>query len=295
MTNETTIGVEQLEVFADDLDVVRAASIYNEHGCLVVRGLTKPYLAEIQRDIEQAARESIELLPQAKKVSEGWTTPNGTLFLPAPESFHRKQQIMVLAMNYRTSAAFFRAAFDAKTVDVVEAILGPNIELFMEGQCLYKEPVGGHPKHLHQDSSYFEHRFEGPVATLNYVVDTNLQNGALYVVPGSHKMGQLRHVDTFSHLGLDENEWPWERALPIEGQAGDSIFFHVKTIHGSQENHSNAARPVFINRYRRADDYVLIGASSAQDRAEAEKKSQEARKSQQLGLMVRGFRAYEAE
>jgi len=295
MTNEMTIGVEQLEVFADDLNVKRAASIYNEHGCLVVRGLTKPYLSEIQRDIEQAARESLELLPRAKKVNEGWTTPNGTLFLPAPKNFHREQQIMVLGVSYRTSAAFFRAAFDAKTVDVVEAILGPNIELFMDGQCLYKEPVGGHPKHLHQDSSYFEHRFEGPLATLNYVVDTNLQNGALYVVPGSHKMGQLKHVDTFSHLGLDENEWPWERALPIEGKAGDSIFFHVKTIHGSQENHSDRARPVFINRYRRADDYVLVGATSAGNRAEAEKKSNEARKSQQLGLMVRGFRAYEAE
>jgi phytanoyl-CoA hydroxylase len=202
---------------------------------------------------------------------------------------------MVLAVNYFNSAAFFRSAFDERTVDIVEAILGANIELFLNGQCLYKEPVGGHPKHLHQDSAYFEHKFEGPVAALNYLVDTNLQNGALHVVPGSHRWGTLTHVDTFSHLGLDEDEWPWERSLPIEGTAGDTIFFHVRTIHGSKENYSDKPRPVTINRYRRADDYVIIGASTTAKRAEAEKKVEQAKKENQRGLMVRGFREFDSE
>jgi ectoine hydroxylase-related dioxygenase (phytanoyl-CoA dioxygenase family) len=167
------------------------------------------------------------------------------------------------------------------------------VELFGSGQCLYKEPVGGHPKHLHQDSAYFEHRYDGPVGILSYVVDTDLVNGALHVVPGSHTLGQLKHVDTFSHLGLEEAEWPWERALPIVGQAGDSIFFHVKTIHGSQENHSQRPRPVFINRYRRADDYIVVSATTAANRAEAEKRAADAKKQNQRGLMLRGFRPFE--
>jgi phytanoyl-CoA hydroxylase len=293
MITEPTVAVEQLEVFADALDVERAAQIYKEHGCLVVRGLMKSYLAELQRDIEASAAQALSLLDQAKKVTEGWTTPDGTLFLPAPPGYPRDKQIMVLAISYYTSAAFFRSAFDPKTVDIAEAILGPNIELFINGQCLYKEPVGGHPKHLHQDSSYFEHRYEGPVGVLSYVVDTNLVNGALHVVPGSHRLGTLRHVDTFSHLGLEEKEWPWERAVPIVGEAGDSIFFHVRCIHGSQENHSDKPRPVFINRYRRADDYVIIGATTTENRAEAEKRAAEAKKENQRGLMVRGFRPYQ--
>ena len=156
---------------------------------------------------------------------------------------------------------------------------------------MVKEPVGGHPKHLHQDAAYFEHKYEGPVALLNYAVDTNLENGALYVVPGTHKAGNIKHVDTFSHLGLDEDEWPWEAALPIEGKAGDSIFFHVQTVHGSQSNHSDKPRPVFINRYRRPDDFVTIGAATTANRAEAEKQAAEVKKTnEQRGLMVRGFR-----
>src|SRR5438067_9253074 len=253
MITEPTVTVEQLEVFADHLDVQHAAEIYKEHGCLVVRGLMKPYIAELQRDIEATATQSLSLLDRAEKITEGWKTPDGTLFLPAPPGYPRDKQIMVLGINYRTSAAFFHASFDDRALDVVEAILGPNVEHFMDGQCLYKEPVGGHPKHLHQDSAYFEHRFEGPAGILSYLVDTDLENGALHVVPGSHRLGQLRHVDTFSHLGLDADEWPWERALPVIGEAGDSIFFHVRTIHGSHENHSRKPRPVVIHRYRRPD------------------------------------------
>ncbi len=289
------VTVQDVEMSSDDLNVRRAAEIFGEHGCLVVRGLMKPYLEEVLRDVERSAEQSVSLLDRAVQIPEGWKTPDGTLFLPAPPHYARDKQIMVLGVNYLTSAAFFRSALDARTLDLAEAILGPDVELFGNGQCLYKEPVGGHPKHLHQDSAYFEHRYEGPVGVLSYGVDTDLVNGALHVVPGSHRMGQLRHVDTFSHLGLDEDEWPWERALPIVGRAGDSIFFHVRMIHGSQENHSDRPRPVFINRYRRVDDYVTISATSTAKRTEAEKRVAEARKENQRGLMVRGFRPYREE
>lgn len=287
------VSSEQLEVFADDLDMARAARIYKEYGALIVRGLMKPYAESISRDIEAAVAETQALLDQAVKVPEGWRTPNGTLLLPAPRHFKRDKQIMVLGVGYQTSAAFFRSAFEPKAVALVSEILGPNVELFLNGQCLYKEPVGGHPKHLHQDAAYFEHKFEGPVGVLNYVVPTNVENGALHVVPGSHRLGVLNHVDTFSHLGLDEQAWPWETALPLCGEPGDSIFFHVKTIHGSKENHSTGPRPVFIHRYRRADDYVVIGATSAANRADAEKRREQAQKENQRGLMVCGYRAHE--
>jgi phytanoyl-CoA hydroxylase len=287
------VSVQDLEVFADRLDPAQAAAIYREHGCLVARGLMTPYVEAIRRDVEATAAQSLALLDRAERIPEGWRTPDGTLFLPAPPGYARDKQIMVLAVGYQTSAASFQSALNPRALDIAAAILGPDVELFMNGQCLYKEPVGGHPKHLHQDSAYFEHRFDGPLGILSYVVDTDLANGALHVVPGSHRLGTLAHVDTFSHLGLDAQEWPWERALPVTGQAGDAIFFHYRCIHGSQENHSPAPRPVVIHRYRRPDDYVIISATSAANRAEAEKRAAQARKENQRGLMVRGFRRFE--
>lgn len=298
MSQESNITVEDIELSVDTFDAEKAANIFDEHGCLVMRGLMKPYIEAIDQDMAAAAAESLSLLDKAQQITEGWRTPNGTLFIPAPQGYDRDKQIMVLSMNYQTSAALFQSAFDENAVKIVEAILGPNVEIFGNGQCLYKEPVGGHPKHLHQDSAYFEHQYQGPVGILNYVVDTDLVNGALHVVPGSHRLGQLKHVDTFSHLGLEEDDWPWESALPVIGKAGDSIFFNVKTVHGSKQNMSDKPRPVFINRYRRTDDFVIIGGTTAENRAEAEKRAaaaEEAKKANSdRGLMVKGFRPFSA-
>lgn len=295
MTQTSNVTVSDIEVHADSLDVQRAAAIYKTHGCLVVRGLMKRWVPTLSEQIDAVIAETIELIPEARKVTEGWSTPNGSLLLPAPQGYHRDKQIMTLPINYRNSSAFFQSALDEKVLDVVEAALGPDIELFGEGQSLVKEPVGGHPKHLHQDAAYFEHRFEGPMATLNYVVDTDLNNGCLHVVPGSHKLEVLQHEDTFSHLGLNPDDWPWEKALPVEGKAGDTIFFHVKTIHGSKENHSQGNRPVFIHRYRRADDYIVVSGTTVENREAAAKQREQAKKDNQKGLMVRGFRRFDRE
>jgi hypothetical protein len=295
MTTTSPVTVADLSVDVDHLDPKRAATIYIEHGALIVRGLYREYRAALQRDIEAAAAQAISLLEHAKRIPEGWHTPDGTLFLPAPPGFKRDKQIMVLGVSYATSATFFLSALNPKTLDIVEEVLGPDIEMFLNGQCLYKEPVGGHPKLLHQDAAYFEHKFEGPVGVLSYVIDTTIHNGALHIGPGSHRWGVLKHVDTFSHLGLDPKEWTWDKALPLEGKAGDAIFFNVKTIHGSPENHSDTARPVFIHRYRRADDYIVVSGTTTENRALNEKRAAEAKKENQMGLMVRGFRRYEAE
>ena len=295
MATDQRVTVEDIEFHADELDVAQAASVYREHGCLVVRQFMTAYVDDVLQDINYLIDETLEQMDRAEPCPEGWFTPNGALLLPAPEGFHRDKQIMVLSLGYRSSAAMFRSAWDSRVLDLAEAVLGPDIELFLEGQSLVKEPVGGHPKLLHQDAAYFEHKYEGPMAMLVYAVDTDMNNGALHVVPGSHRLGVLKHDDTISHLGLDEKEWTWDKALPVVGKAGDAIFFHVKCIHGSKPNWSDKPRPVFIHRYRRADDYIVIAATMAEDRAAAEKHVEEAKKENQKGLIVRGIRRYDKE
>lgn len=288
----TTTDAADLELHVDDLDPAAAAAIYAEHGALVVRGLMRQYADRVRDDVYAAMETAVALLDQARRVPEGFVTPDGTLWLPAPDNFQRDKQVMVTSCTYKTSGAYFRSALDDATLDIVERILGPDVELFLDGQCLCKEPVGGHPKMLHQDAAYFEHKLDGPVGVLGYAVDTPVERGALHVVPGSHNLGMLTHVDTESHLGLPLDEWPWEKALPIEGRAGDAVFFHVKTIHGSKPNTTDSPRPVFIHRYRAADDYVVVSGTSAANREEAERHAAEAEKENQRGFMVRGFRQW---
>lgn len=290
----TSTSIRDIEIDVNSIDPDQAATLYKVHGCLVVRGLMRRYAEQIRQDIMASVGTAVELLKAEKGVrtNEGLTTPDGTLFIPAPKGFSRDWQVMVTSCRYTSSAAFLRSALDPDLLEIVGAILGPDVELFLNGQCLVKEPAGGHPKHLHQDAAYFEHRFQGPVAVLSYAVPTTINRGALHVVPGSHTLEVLDHVDTESHLGLDPATWTLDKAVPIEGEAGDAIFFHVKTIHGSPPNYSDEARPVFIHRYRQANDYVIVDATTATNREEAERRAAEARKENQHGFMVLGRRRF---
>ena len=316
MSTETT--VKDLEVTAEDLDIKQAVSIYNKYGCLVVRGLNIPYVQSIYQDAISAAEQAIYLLPQAERIPAGWQTPEGTLFIPVSAEYRAKlgrdRQIMVLGINYLNSGAMTRAAMDEKCLDIVEGILGPNIELFGNGQCFFKEPAGGNPKYLHQDNAYFEFAKEGPVGTLNYSIDTDLgrNNGPLYVIPYTHRKGghgydrtgaysgqmehcaYIEHVDTSSHLALNPLEWSFEESLPIEGKAGDTVFFHINLVHGSPPNYSDQPRPTFINRYLAADDYpVMPMATSVEMRREQlERFRSGAEVVRERGILVRGRREY---
>jgi len=284
------VAVEDISVDADNLNIEQAAAIYEEHGCLIVRGMMRGYVHQVREEVEHRYQVALANYDNATKVREGWTTPDGTLWLPAPEGFDRERQVMCLNLSYKNSGSFFMSGLHKPTLDLAEAVLGPDVELFGAGQSLYKEPCGGHPKMLHQDGAYFEHKHQGPMAMLTYCADTPVERGALHVIPGSHKLGILNHIDTFSHLGLDLNDWPWESATPVEGKAGDSIFFQVKTIHGSKPNYTEKGRPIFIHRYRAADDYTTINATTAENREKAEHLQEDIKEENQQGFMVRGYR-----
>ena len=60
---------------------------------------------------------------------------------------------------------------------------------------------------------------EGAVASLSYAVNTSgaLDNGPLYVVPGSHRLGHIPHWDSPSHLAVSGDEWSFDNALRIDG------------------------------------------------------------------------------
>ena len=70
-------------------------------------------------------------------------------------------------------------------LDVIEAIVGPEIR-FINSRC-YLKPPGGLGSAWHRESEFFDAEDSTIVSAFIYLDDQTDANGAIRVVPGSHK------------------------------------------------------------------------------------------------------------
>lgn len=114
---------------------------------------------------------------------------------------------------------------------------------------------GGAPFPWHQEGLYWEHgaeELQSLVSALVYLDDATKQNGCLWVIPGSHKHGNLKALESRGVLGAlytDVDRIDGE-AVPTELPAGSVIYFHRDLVHGSQTNRTAASRRVFVVAYQ---------------------------------------------
>lgn len=130
-------------------------------------------------------------------------------------------------------------------------------ELSLFSDKLNVKRPGGAPFPWHQESPYWAYGAEALdriVSVLLYLDDANKENGCLWVIPGSHRHGVLRGLESRGVLGalytdvdLIEGE-----AMPADFPAGSALFFHPDLVHGSQTNRSDANRRVFVAAYQPA-------------------------------------------
>ena len=83
-------------------------------------------------------------------------------------------------------AAFTRAACSPRLVELLTQLIGPNVQLH-HTKMLVKPPEQGAPFPMHQDYPYFPHERHTMLAASVHLDDTDLDNGCLRVVAGSHR------------------------------------------------------------------------------------------------------------
>lgn len=143
---------------------------------------------------------------------------------------------------------------DDRILDAVEDLVGPDI-LCWGSSFFIKEPHNKAYVSWHQDSTYWG--LEPPDIVTAWIAfsDSTPENGAMRVVPGSHKLDQAPHRDTFSadnllsrgqEIMVDVDE---SQAATLELAAGEMSLHHVRLIHGSEPNPSGTRRIGFAIRY----------------------------------------------
>ncbi len=92
---------------------------------------------------------------------------------------------------------------------------------------------------------------DGIVCAWAAVGDVNRENGCLSFIPGSHRRGLRLHAypkwndkSNIGYLGIqDLEEGEFQTLVHAEMKAGDVVFFHPQTIHGSGVNKRLASDP----------------------------------------------------
>lgn len=189
--------------------------------------------------------------------------PRADLFTPVrkdsapvdPGNPHFVWRIMELPI---LDDVWFRLALDPRIVQIVSDLLGPNIN-FHNGKSIIKPPAYPFEEHgWHQDFPYELHDVPDLMAAIIYLDDMDAESGATRVVPGSHKLGLIKHdINSIGHTLL-QKEWD-EKGFPVTVQAGDVIFFSVLLVHAAGGNKTNRSRCGIINEYKTLEANDLWG------------------------------------
>ena len=155
-------------------------------------------------------------------------------------------------------AGLERLVDDPRLWQPVTALCGASLLALFTDKLNFKRP-GGAEFPWHQDSPYFA--FECPhvdrlVSLQVYLDDATLENGCLWLIPGSHALGRLPCFEdqgTLGRLYTDvERALPGALPVPIEAPAGSVIFFHGDVVHGSRRNRTSSDRRAFVLTYQPA-------------------------------------------
>ena len=147
---------------------------------------------------------------------------------------------------------------DERLLAPMRELLGyPDIELYTEKLNL-KRPHHGGANPLHQDYPYWVRSAENAAeiaTTIIFLDDSTIENGCLWVVPGSHRDGAWTtrtDGDTFAANEVDVNAYPDAEVIPVELAAGSTVTFGAFLVHRSAPNTSSSGRRALLYSYQPA-------------------------------------------
>lgn len=122
---------------------------------------------------------------------------------------------------------------------------------------LFVKPPNFQGQAWHQDEIYIPTRDRSLIGAWIAIDDATIENGCLYIVPGSHRPGYLypqhphNNPDEFDFapesFGFDEAQ-----EIPVEVKAGTVVFFNGYLLHRSHKNRGTGYRRVLVNHYMNA-------------------------------------------
>jgi non-heme Fe2+,alpha-ketoglutarate-dependent halogenase len=164
-------------------------------------------------------------------------------------AFGDKQGMSAAEIVFRGHLVFpwaHKMARNPAILDVVEDLIGPDIMVFAS-KFWIKEGRAGTFVSWHQDSAYFGIEPVELASIWVGLTDSNVANGCVRAIPGTHKGPVLRHVErkgdgNLLARGQRLEDIDESNAVDFELKAGQFSVHDVRLVHGSLPNESGAPR-----------------------------------------------------
>lgn len=146
-------------------------------------------------------------------------------------------------------------------VDTLTRIIGPNVKCMQS--MLFIKSAGKPGQAWHQDEDYIPTRDRSLCGGWIAMDDATVENGCLWIIPGSHKPGllwpQYPHDDPRFDCAHMSYDFPYtdDDAVPVEVPAGAIVFFNGYLLHRSLPNTASTGfRRCLVNHYMSAESLL---------------------------------------
>lgn len=162
---------------------------------------------------------------------------------------------------HRHHPLFWDIARSPRLVAILQRLLGPGVRLH-GSKINLKSPQFGSPVEWHQDWAFYPHTNDDILAVGVMLDDCTVENGAMLVLPDTHRGPVYDHHSDGYFCGAMDPEacgLDFSRAVPAVGRAGSMSFHHVRAVHGSAQNTSDKPRVLLLYEFAAADAWPLMG------------------------------------
>lgn len=169
------------------------------------------------------------------------------------------ERVVVQVVNiWEADDRFHEHIFSPTICEIAAALMGTDVVRVWHDQVQYKPPRIGGPTTWHQDHPYWPIIQPADLVSAWVALeDATVENGCMRMVPRSHLWGPHKggtigtDPETFAPLPDMSLVPAGERIeiVPCEVRAGEVMFHHCLTWHGSPPNLSERGRPAIAVHY----------------------------------------------
>jgi|TARA_B110000259_G_scaffold92341_1_gene107040 ectoine hydroxylase len=212
---------------------------FEEKGYLLVKNFFKDEQCNLASDWLKAQNHS--------KLAKSWTEQE-----PAVD-------LAVYSVIHEGNTPITKIATNQSMLDYASKLIGSETYIWASKVNL-KAAWCGTAEYYHQDLVYWKDRGypkNEMLSAMIFLEPHNINNAALHVIPGTHKLGFVEHEPFININGLSKFMIPpktltrleSEHGLNvIEAEVGDVLFFHTSLIHGSSHNISPKSRMIILSQ-----------------------------------------------